>query len=356
MDDEIRARGGAVPFREFMELALYDPTRGYYASADAPRAGRQGDFLTAPTASGWYAAVLGEWMAEIGVATLVDVGSADGSFLAEIAGRLPSLRLVSVEASAGLRDLQRRRLSTDIEIVESTDRIGAVDPPVCVHACELYDALPVHRVVRRGEEVRELWVRRGEDGLEWGEEPAPREVARYLESHEVVLAEGQLAEVNLAASVVHRRLLRTAGHEAVTVAVDYGYPAQRLYDARGRSAGSLVGYHGHRLTRDVLARPGEQDLTAHINLDDLRRAAVEQGFEEIGCWPLAEMLGRAGLARVVEVRGLGMDAELDAEVVTERQELKRLLDPEGMGSDLRCLVQARGVIALRVRSSLAEIW
>ena len=37
-----------------------------------------------------------------------------------------------------------------------------------------------------------------------------------------------------------------------------------------------------------------------------------------------------------------MEAELDAATVSARQEIKRLLDPEGMGSDLKMLVQAKG--------------
>ncbi len=37
-----------------------------------------------------------------------------------------------------------------------------------------------------------------------------------------------------------------------------------------------------------------------------------------------------------------MEADLDAETVTARQEIKRLLDPEGMGSDLKVLVQGKG--------------
>ena len=44
MVDEIDARGGAIDFREFMELALYDSRHGYYSS-DRPRYGRRGDFL-----------------------------------------------------------------------------------------------------------------------------------------------------------------------------------------------------------------------------------------------------------------------------------------------------------------------
>jgi SAM-dependent MidA family methyltransferase len=37
-----------------------------------------------------------------------------------------------------------------------------------------------------------------------------------------------------------------------------------------------------------------------------------------------------------------MEAALDAATVTARQEVKRLLDPEGMGSDLKVLIQAKG--------------
>ena len=41
---------GPITFAEFMEIALYDPERGYYRGAVA-RPGRAGDFLTAPEAS-----------------------------------------------------------------------------------------------------------------------------------------------------------------------------------------------------------------------------------------------------------------------------------------------------------------
>ena len=71
-------------------------------------------------------------------------------------------------------------------------------------------------------------------------------------------------------------------------------------------------------------------------------AAAACGWDEVGLMPLAEFLVRAGLEAIVEERGLGMDAELDAETVAARQEIKRLLDPEGMGSDLKMLVQGKG--------------
>ncbi len=47
-----------------------------------------------------------------------------------------------------------------------------------------------------------------------------------------------------------------------------------------------------------------------------------------------------------------MDAELDAATVAARQEVKRLLDPDGMGSDLKALVQATADMAANVRAAL----
>ena len=55
--------------------------------------------------------------------------------------------------------------------------------------------------------------------------------------------------------------------------------------------------------------------------------------------PLAEFLVRSGIGGVMEGAGIGPDADANADVVAERQEVKRLLDPDGMGADLKVLVQ-----------------
>jgi SAM-dependent MidA family methyltransferase len=99
--------------------------------------------------------------------------------------------------------------------------------------------------------------------------------------------------------------------------------------------------------------PGEVDLTAHVNWDDLRGAAEGAGWQEVGLWPLAEFLVRAGIAEELEERGLGMEADLDAATITARQEVKRLLDPEGMGSDLKMLIQAKGEMIDAARRALS---
>ncbi len=355
MESIIENRGGAITFAEFMERALYDPDHGYYSGPE-PRYGRRGDFMTAPTASPWYCRVLAGFLSQVAARTgpviLVDLAAGDGSLLVGVSEALGSragevLReIVAVERSSAMRKLLQGRLPAIGGLVTDLSRVVRPAGPVVLHASELYDALPVERVIADEHGLKELLVAVTNGSLVWQRRPARDDVAAYFEDHRVVLTPGQVAEACLGAQKLHRDHLQWAGPDALMLTLDYGYDARRLYDSRGRSQGSLACYRRHQLSRDPLKSPGEQDITAHVNWDDLRGAAEAEDWQEIGLWPLAEFLIRAGLAGVAEDLGLGMDAPMDARIVQERQEIKRLLDPEGMGSDLKMLIQGRGRLAV----------
>lgn len=349
----IEKRGGLVSFAEYMEIALYHPEKGYYCGSE-PRYGRHGDFLTAPTASPWYARVLARYLTRVasrgGPVTFVDLAAGDGSLLLGVAealgqGRTDVLgRCVAVERSPSMQESLHRRLPFDFDLVDDLRKAERPTGPVVIHASELYDALPFERVVEGSNGLEELWVAVESGSLGWKQVPAREEVISYFFDHRVVLKPGQLAEACLTSKDTHRRHLQWADQDSLMLTLDYGYDSRRLYDPRGRSQGSLACYRRHQLTRDPLQFPGDQDITAHVNWDDLRVAARTEAWEEIGLWPLAEFLVRAGLAEVTEAHDLGMDAPMDARTISERQEIKRLLDPEGMGSDLKVLIQSSGAL------------
>ena len=366
MTDEIGNRDGAVSFRDFMELALYHPRHGYYNS-ERPRYGRRGDFLTAPTASLWYGRILAGVVGRVAESTrplaFVDVASGDGSLISTLLSQLPrsavdAVEVVSVERSPTMRAAQQRRfreLSVPVKVIASIDAIDRLSGPVVLHASELYDAMPVHRVVQRQSALREFVVAATEGGgLSWREQQADHRLLQYFRDHGVTLEDDQIAAANLQAREFHTRLLQMAGDDGLALVLDYGYPAARLYNPRGRAGGSLTAYRQHRVVTDLLSDPGLQDLTAHVNWDDLRRSADDVGWRDIALWPLAEFLVRAGLAQVVAREGLGIEADLDARTVAERQEIKRILDPDGMGSDLKMLIQGRGTLADIAEGLLAE--
>lgn len=350
----IEDRGGEISFAEFMELSLYDPDHGYYSGSE-PRYGRRGDFLTAPTASPWYARVLAGLMSRLadqtGPVTFVDLAAGDGSLLdgvsVALAGRAEEVltRRVAVERSPAMQDRLIRRLDGAAEVVSTLGEADEPTGPVVIHASELYDALPVERVIADDHGLNELWVTLVDGSLGWKQQKARKKIYSYFSGHRVTLEPGQIAEACLSARAYHKRHIRWAGDDALMLVLDYGYEARRLYDARGRGQGSLACYHRHQVSRDPFESPGEQDITAHVNWDDIRGGAQEEGWEEIGLWPLAEFLVRAGLEDVAERFDLGMEAPMNSRTIRERQEIKRLLDPEGMGSDLKMLIQGRGFMA-----------
>src|SRR4051794_37799711 len=61
--DEI-ARDGPMTFARFMEIALYDPERGYYRGA-AARPGRGGDFPTPPEAPPIFGRALARFVDDV---------------------------------------------------------------------------------------------------------------------------------------------------------------------------------------------------------------------------------------------------------------------------------------------------
>ncbi|MFH1177128.1 MAG: SAM-dependent methyltransferase [Acidobacteriota bacterium] len=353
------ARRGRISFAEFMELALYHPQHGYYTRprAGAGPAGAHGDFLTAPTAAPLFAATLarlvGALALELGEAvTFAELGAGEGFLLARLGWargekRRQTLgRIVAIEAAPWARE----RVGERVPGVEVAGRLADLPRPhgaVVLFASELYDALPCHRVTmrRRGEmlELAELFVEAGEgEALRWAlGPPGSPSLEAYLAGHGVTLEEDQVAELRPEVSSLHAEHLAWCSKNALAIIVDYGYPARQLYNPRGRRAGSVAGYWRHELITDVLQQPGEIDITAHLNFDDLETAAARVGWERGELRPLGAFLALHGALSELEATPDG-EAPLTAQQWADLAAAKRLLLPAGMGADLKVLVQGRG--------------
>src|SRR5688572_15486193 len=82
----IEAAGGWIPFRQFMELALYAPGLGYY-SAGSTKLGSAGDFVTAPEMTPLFGRTLARQAAEIietGVTEVAEIGAGSGALAADL--------------------------------------------------------------------------------------------------------------------------------------------------------------------------------------------------------------------------------------------------------------------------------
>ncbi|HVF52607.1 MAG TPA: SAM-dependent methyltransferase [Actinomycetota bacterium] len=339
--------GGPMPFGAYMQLALYHPRLGYYGGGRA-RTGWTGHFVTSPELDPgfgalWARAIEQLWRAAGAPSrwTLVEVGPGEGGLAAGITDSLspdlaPCLHYVLVERTVEARTRQQARLEASpvsVAWVESLDDLDAING--CVVAHELLDNLPVHLVQRTGDALEELCVTSSGNDLELIALPLHgRELHDYLDRCGVQLPDGHVMEVGLAAESFVARAGDVLERGAVIV-IDYGDGASAL---AARPAGTLVTYSDTGAGDDPLVRPGEQDITAHVNWTAVVGALRRRGLDTHGPLPQRDVLRHLGLAELdaslrsvhdaALARGDGAGA---IRALSRRGGLGTLTDPGGLG-------------------------
>lgn len=327
-------REGPISFADFMEAALYDPEGGYYARG-AP-IGEGGDFVTSPSVSPAFAATIARLFVKDaasleGELTFVEAGAGEGRFLGDFAraleGEAPAVssrtRLSALErAPAALEKLASSGFDVFSELPERSVQGW-------IFANELFDALPVSRIRGTASGLEELRVGIEDDRFVWTAAPAPSEWIEELSRSGIALEPGQVGEVRPGAADLYRGLAR-ALRSGRLVVFDYGHRARTLYHPLARRGGTLAVHVRGRRGGDPLERPGERDLTAHVNWDELVAVGVEEGLSTEGPMRQGRFLTRAGVFDF-------------APGEAEKWRVYRLVDPGGMGEEISVLVQSRGV-------------
>lgn len=324
---------GPITFARFMEEALYGEG-GYYARQDLP-IGVDGDFITGSSHSSLFpgatARLLGKMDAVLDrPADFLEVGYGEGSHLEGLAEALegrPERRLVGC-------DRIRRSLPSPIETIVSLDEVEEDSLEGIVFSYELFDALPIHRLVGLPETgVGELLVGLAPDGsLAWSEAPlSDPALEGLLGDGEESLAPGQIADLSPDWTPLYGEMAEKL-NRGLLVTCDYGFPRRQLLDTRIRSQGTLACYRRQRVHRNPLIDVGEQDLTAHVDFTALMEEGERRGLETVALTRQAGWLTACGI-----FEGL---AEADQ---NERLEAMTLLDLSGMGEEIRVLIQSRRV-------------
>jgi SAM-dependent MidA family methyltransferase len=395
ISDVIRERG-PMTVAAFMELALYHPELGYYARA-ARRSGRAGDFFTSVDVGPLFGELLEIQLEEMARLLcgeprtenpesripnpesrfdLVEAGAGSGQLAADIARaareRHPafyrSLRLHLVEASAAARAAQRDTLGEAGErLAASSDALPESFQGALV-ANELLDAMPAHQVVMREAGLREIYVDvarplhsgagrsfqgRQRDARDQGEPeraalhliegpPSTPDLQAYLDRVDATLEPGWRAEINLRAIEWVRAASRALARGFI-VLIDYGHEARELYSAT-HSLGTLTSYAAHRAAGAEspgapawLLRPGEQDITAHVDFTSVRAAAEAEGLTTIGF-----------LDQTYFLLGL-LGGVADPQSAIRNPQFRTLIVPGGLGSAHKVLIFGKNVGAPPLR-------
>jgi len=317
---------GPIPLSQFMAAA----NDHYYATRDP--LGERGDFTTAPEVSQMFGELIGLALADAWdragrpPARYVELGPGRGTLAADAlramakAGLEPPVHFV--ETSPVLRAAQAERVphaEWHIDLMSVPE-----DGALLVVANEFFDALPIRQLVRTDEGWRERLVACqdtlflpviGDRGFDQIIPPGLRDAAR-----------GSVLETSPAAVGVMRNLAnRLIAQGGAALAIDYGYEGPALGD-------TLQAVSEHQYV-NPFDRPGEQDLTAHVDFATLAEAARAEGAEVAGPVEQGLFLTRLGIDARAAALARAVPEQAEA-LVTARQ---RLVAQDMMGELFKVL-------------------
>ena len=321
-----------------MKAALYDEAGGYYKRSDLKRWGREGDYRTSPERSELFAATFARYFAKLydelqqpSQWTIVEAGPGRGDFAAGVQRRLRE-RFPSVFEA------------TRYVVIETNEELAQLTPIKIgvFFSNELLDAFPVHRLTKAGDELSELYITLNSDGrFVWTNGPVSTgRIGEFLREYSVELAVGQIIEVNLEidnwlSSVVSKL------ESGYLITVDYGAESCDLFDATLRPNGTLRAFARHSFVDDVLAQPGDYDITSSVNWSQVQAVGTRLGFTTVEFAPQDRFLLSAGLLEELERQLNSLTS--DADKLALSSGAREMILPGGMGSSFQVLVQRREV-------------
>ncbi|MBI5775407.1 MAG: SAM-dependent methyltransferase [Verrucomicrobia bacterium] len=364
------ARHGAIPFAQFMELALYHPAHGYYERAPGVT-GRRGDFYTSVSVGSLFGELLAfqfaRWFeelrtqnSELKTPQVVEAGAHDGRLASDILRHLQQhepelsarLEYCILEPSLRRQAWQRETLNEFSPRVRWHDALPTVRPrpqtpdPIpdftVLFFNELLDAFPVRRL---GWDARAgRWFEWGvacrDENFIWTRLPlAENEAAHLLASTfnlqpstlSSVLPDGFTVEISPAATAWWADAAASLRHGKL-LTLDYGLAAEQFL-APERAHGTLRAYHQHHVSGDVLACPGEQDLTAHVNFTALQRAGETAGLATETFCSQAQFLTR------IAEKTWQAGARFGEWTPARTRQFQTLTHPEHLGRPFQVLLQ-----------------
>lgn len=352
-------RDGPMPFERFMDLALYHPQHGYYASGLA-RQGKRGDYYTSPTVSPVFGHLIAKQLAEMWDVLgrpqpfwVVEFGAGARPYLAEDilthvnqvqppfaeAIRYAAIEAASIQSGLAMHSAHSAELNNSVECVvagipkgEKRPRLGQLNdlPPRpfvgCVLSNEFVDSLPVARIRRVSREWQEICI-----SAEWKEVTRPissEELKREVASLPLSATADYTTEVHLAAARWIRQVAQRL-ERGFVLTIDYGLTEDAYY-ASERLDGTLRCFCKHTVNNQPLERIGQQDITADVNFSALARHGRTAGLEVCGLTDQTNFLlgiGEAEISRWIESDPPKARAAL------------ALLHPEGLGAAFKVLIQ-----------------
>jgi len=361
----INRLGGQISFRQFMNMALYHKTEGYYCSSKGIKLGSDGDFTTAPELSPLFSQCMANYCQEILAylksyakihrlvpeqITILEMGAGSGKMALSLLKQLKFLnmlpdRYLIVEISPVLRQRQQQYIQQVCP--ELLKRIQWLDELPCqpfigiILANEFLDALPVERFYLDHHGLQQYTVMIQNISpltFGWSKQPPTPKLKQALNKFSDPYATTCLSqyphyssEININLDSLMKKISQTLIYGNVLL-IDYGYPRKEYYHP-DRYLGTLCCYYRHHCHDDPLIYCGIQDISVHVDFTNLSEHASNAGLKVIGYTNQAVFLFAYGLEQLIIEQSSRLKQK-----DTEMSAIKKLILPHEMGESCKVIV------------------
>jgi len=345
--DAINKNNGAISFRTYMEMALYEQGLGYYV-AGSRKIGKAGDFITAPEISPLFSQCLASQCLQIlsqMKGDILELGAGSGLMAVQLLLELE--RQASLPEAYYILDLspelkQRQKETFQQLAPHLLPRVIWLEhlPQTfkgVILGNEVLDAMPVDVFTLHKEMLFEHQVIWQDEQLIEQLNPAPSELSYAVEQLALTRMETPYtSEINLNLQGWFTALSKCLT-QGVVLLIDYGYTASEYYHT-DRNKGTLICHYQHHVNESPLSYAGLQDITANVDFTAVANSADKAGFEDSGFTSQAPFLA-ANQLETFFMRALEESPEKQYELA---QQVRLLSLPSEMGERFKVIALSKG--------------
>ena len=322
-------KSGPISLSRYMEICLWDEENGYYNSKEV--LGEKGDFITSPEISQTFGELVGLWALSFHQQfinkkrfCITELGPGRGTLLndatkaiSKVNNKQFDLNITVLEKSQTLINLQRENLNNiNVRWISDIKKMS-LEPQIII-ANEFFDALPINQYVR------------GDEG--WHEKKVTTKNGKLcftLDNKIWVPSDSIFSNFKVGDTIEYsekaiRIFLHLCNHlieyDGVLLVIDYGN-VSGIGD-------TLQAVNKHDF-KDVLEKPGQSDLSSHVNFTLLKEIATKNNLYVSKVKEQQKFLLELGIMERLKSLTKNASSAIAQKLVSE---IKRLIDPDKMGT------------------------
>ena len=327
--EKIITEQGPISISDFMKLALTDKKNGYYRKKMP--LGSKGDFITSPDISQIFGEIIGVWILDLWIklgkpkeTQIVDLGGGRGTLLSDIK-RVLSNKISSyifIDINVELIKLQKKAVKDAIHFEKIED---IPNKPTIFIGNEFLDTFPINQFVLSDKYFKEVCVNYKNKKLIFSHHRT--NLSRTLDKKTLnQIKVNDILEINFESRKFIEKLSRfIKENNGGAIFFDYGYTFNHGDTFQAVKDSKFV---------NPLDDPGNADLTAHVDFNDLYHQAKNSLVSVWGPDTQGTFLKKMGAVERLNALESISDDKTKQEL---RNGLDRLINTDEMGELFKVL-------------------